>query len=60
MKTEGGSCSRQSLSGEIQFSKDLLLTFLLVELAFIKITSCLEKHTEIVMEKRKQAEKDQR
>lgn len=60
MKSEGGSCSCQSLSGKIQFSKDLLLTFLLVELAFIKITSCLEEHTEIVTEKRKQAEKDHR
>lgn len=46
----------QSLSGEIQFRKDLLLTFLLVELAFIKITSCLEEHSAIEMEKKKEEE----
>lgn len=59
MGPEGGICSCQSLSGEIQFSKDLLLTFLLVELAFIKISSCLEERTEIETEKRKRAGKDQ-
>ncbi len=34
-------------------------TFLLVVMAFIKITSCLEEHTEIETEKRKRERKDQ-